>query len=74
MVPDFDKDAVMEALMRAKVAQHPEVAEVLKLTGKRCLLKGISTDLYWGVGPDGSGQNVMGKIWMKLRGELAAAG
>lgn len=69
MVPDFDKEAVMESLMRAKLEQHPEVREVLRLTGKRCLLKGISTDAYWGVGPDGSGENVMGKIWMRLREE-----
>lgn len=68
--PDFDKDAVMEALFRAKLVQHPHVAEILKMTGSRVLLKEISEDAYWGTGPDGSGQNVMGKLWMKLRAEM----
>ncbi|MFZ2587958.1 MAG: NADAR family protein [Alphaproteobacteria bacterium] len=69
--PAFDKDAVMEDLFRAKLAQHPHVAEVLKLTGERVLLKEISTDPYWGTGPDGKGLNKMGDLWMKLRKELA---
>ena len=70
LVPNFNKDATMEALFRAKLAQHPHVAEVLKLTGNRDLLKVISTDAYWGTGPNGTGQNQMGQLWMKLRAEL----
>lgn len=70
VLPNFDKDAVMEEIFRAKLQQHPHVAEVLKLTGTRVLLKEISEDAYWGTGPDGSGQNQMGKLWMKLRAEL----
>lgn len=67
---DFDKDAIMEELFRAKLHQHPHVADVLKLSGTRCLLKEISTDSYWGVGADGGGENKMGKLWMKIRSEL----
>ncbi len=66
----FDKDAVMEELFRAKLAQHPHVQEVLQLTGERVLLKEISTDPYWGTGPDGKGLNKMGDLWMRLRKEL----
>jgi ribA/ribD-fused uncharacterized protein len=69
LVPDFDKAAVMEELFRAKLAQHPEVAEVLALTGERLLLKNITTDAFWGLGPDGRGENRMGQLWMRLRGE-----
>ncbi len=70
LVENFDKNAIMEELFRAKLTQHPEVAEVLKLTGKRGLLKEIPTDYYWGTGHDGSGKNNMGKLWMKLRDEM----
>jgi ribA/ribD-fused uncharacterized protein len=70
MVPDFDKDAVMEELMRAKIAQHLDIADILKESGDRGLLKIYDTDYYWGTGKDGSGQNKMGKLWMKLRSEL----
>lgn len=67
--PHFDKEAVMEALFRAKLAQHPEVAEVLALTGQRLLLKNITSDAFWGLGPDGRGENRMGQLWMRLRGD-----
>lgn len=71
VLTNFDKDAVMEEIFRAKLAQHPHLVEVLKLTGQRALLKEIGDDEYWGVGHDGSGQNKMGKLWMKLRAELS---
>jgi predicted NAD-dependent protein-ADP-ribosyltransferase YbiA (DUF1768 family) len=34
------------------------------------LLKVYDTDYDWGTGTDGTGQNNMGKLWMKLRDEL----
>jgi N-glycosidase YbiA len=70
MVPDFNKDAVMEELMRAKIAQHPDIAEILRDSGDRELLKVYDTDFYWGTGNDGTGENRMGLLWMKLRTEL----
>lgn len=69
-IQDFDKEAVMEELFRTKLRQHPHVAEILKLSGTRGLLKEIPSDYFWGTGADGSGTNVMGKLWMKLREEL----
>lgn len=69
-VPDFDKDAVMEELMRAKMAQHSDIVAILRESGDRELLKVYDTDYYWGTGADGSGENRMGKLWMKLRSEL----
>ena len=68
--PNFEKEKVMEELLRAKIEQHPEVLEILKLTGTRCLLKNVEGDEFWGVGRDGSGQNKLGKIWMKIREEI----
>jgi ribA/ribD-fused uncharacterized protein len=66
----FDKDTVMEALFRAKMSQHPDIVEILKLSGEREIRKNIKTDFYWGTGNDGTGKNTMGKLWMKLRQEL----
>ena len=68
--PKHDKDVLMERIFRAKLAQHPDVKEILLESGDRELLKVYDTDYYWGTGADGSGENRMGKLWMKLRQEL----
>ena len=70
MISGYDKDFLMEKIFRAKLEQHPDVERVLKLTKSRELLKVFPTDYYWGTGADNSGQNKMGKLWMKLRDEL----
>ena len=71
MVNDsVDKLELMEEIFRAKLAQHADVCEVLIETGDAELLKVYDTDYYWGTGADGSGENQMGKLWMKLRAEL----
>lgn len=72
LVSDFNKDAVMEELFRAKLAQHADVLKILKDSGDREIQKVIDHDYYWGMGKNGSGQNKMGKLWMKLRDEIAA--
>ncbi len=66
----YDKYVLMERLCRLKLEQHADVQAVLIATGKRELLKVYDTDYYWGTGADGSGENQLGKIWMKLRDEL----
>lgn len=67
---DYDKDSLMERIFRAKLEQHPDLIIVLKTTGSRDLIKVAADDYYWGTGADGTGQNKMGKLWMKLRSEL----
>lgn len=69
-VLDFDKEKVMEELFRAKIKQHPDIVDILKESGDQTLLKVYATDYYWGTGEDGTGENKMGKLWMKLREEL----
>jgi len=69
-VPNVDKYALMEELFRLKIAQHPDVLHILKKTGVRGLLKVHALDYDWGTGADGSGKNMMGKIWMKIREEI----
>lgn len=70
LVKSFDKEAVMEELFRAKLAQHLDIAEILRETGDVILVKDHPVDAFWGTGPDGNGENRMGRLWMKLRAEL----
>lgn len=61
---------VMEALLRAKTKQHADVRKKLGETGKRLIAENSLTDDFWGIGPKGDGENMVGKIWMKIRDEL----
>ncbi len=70
LVADFNKEALMEKIFRAKLAQHRDIELVLRATGDRELLKVYEADSYWGTGSNGTGQNKMGVLWMKLRAEL----
>ncbi|MBY0538548.1 NADAR family protein [Patescibacteria group bacterium] len=65
-----DKLELMEKIFRAKLKQHKDVRDILESTATQELLKVYDTDYYWGTGADGSGENQMGKLWMKLRAEL----
>jgi N-glycosidase YbiA len=69
--PDWEskKVAVVEEILRAKLAQHPEACEALRESGHEDIVEDSPTDYFWGEGADGSGQNVLGKLWMKLRDE-----
>ena len=64
------KLAVMEDILRAKLAQHPYVAKKLTQTGTKELIEDSPTDSFWGRGKDWKGENHLGKIWMKLRGDI----
>jgi ribA/ribD-fused uncharacterized protein len=70
LVDGYDKYVIMEKLCRAKLAQHTDVRTVLLATGNRELLKVYDSDYDWGTGADFTGENKMGKLWMKLRAEL----
>lgn len=67
---DRKKVAVLEQILRAKLAQHPEAQEALKGSGNEEIVEDSPSDYFWGEGADGSGQNMLGKLWMKLREEL----
>jgi ribA/ribD-fused uncharacterized protein len=64
------KVAIMEDIFRAKLAQHDEVLTVLKQSGTDEIIEGSPVDFFWGTGKDGSGENQLGKLWMKIRAEL----
>lgn len=69
-IEGFDKYELMEKLLRVKLKQHQDVVNVLLATEDRELLKVYDTDYDWGTGADGTGKNMYGKLWMKLRDEL----
>lgn len=71
-ISDFNerKLAVMEELFRVKLDQHPDVRQALLDSGDALIVKHEPKDSWWGDGPDGSGRNEMGKLWMRLRDEL----
>ncbi len=61
---------VMEELLRAKALQHEDVRSCLVKTGGRKIIENHPADNFWGCGPNGDGQNMMGVLWMKIREEL----
>lgn len=69
---DWDeiKMGVMRKIIRAKADQHEYVRRKLLETGDRPLIEGSWRDDYWGIGPKGDGQNMLGKLWMELRANL----
>jgi len=74
--PDFreHKRETMKKLMRARVDQHEDVRKALIDSGDLQIVKHIDTyppgDGFWDDGPDGRGENQIGKIWMEIREEL----
>jgi ribA/ribD-fused uncharacterized protein len=70
--PDWDqlKDEVMHRAVRCKFERHGELKALLLATGDEELIESAPTDTYWGVGRDGTGQNKLGQILMRIRDEL----
>ncbi len=72
---DWDeiKVGVMKGIIRAKAEQHEYVRRKLLATGDRELVENSWRDDFWGWGPNGDGQNMLGKLWMEVRAELRAS-
>lgn len=68
----------MKRVCRLKLQQHPELVPLLRETGDRQIIEDVTgrqggRHRFWGAAlVDGVwvGDNVLGKIWMELRGEL----
>jgi len=67
---DSKKLDVVEAILRAKLAQHQEARGALRDSGDEEIIEDSPTDYFWGVGADGTGRNMLGRLWMKLRQEF----
>ncbi|MBP9711564.1 MAG: NADAR family protein [Candidatus Pacebacteria bacterium] len=65
------KFEIMEEILHAKVAQHEKVRRTLLDTGTREIIENSPVDPIWGIGPEGNGQNMLGKIWTKIRQDIS---
>jgi ribA/ribD-fused uncharacterized protein len=61
------KEQVMEEALVAKFTQHSQLKKVLLDTKNAVLVEHTSNDSYWADGGDGSGQNRLGFLLMKIR-------
>jgi N-glycosidase YbiA len=66
---DWDKirDDVMSGVLWVKAWQNPEVRQALVKSGNRHIVEHTAKDGYWGDAGDGSGKNMLGKLWMEVR-------
>lgn len=64
------KVEVMYQALVLKVEQNPVVKATILSTGDEEIIEDSPYDYYWGCGKDGTGANMLGKLWMKLREEL----
>lgn len=64
------KDDVMYRVVKAKFEQHTELRSLLLFTGEARLIEHTENDRYWADGGDGRGKNMLGRILMRVRGEL----
>lgn len=63
------KVEILESILRAKYTQHPSIQEKLIQSKDKELIEASPVDSFWGIGPDGTGENMCGKLWMKIREE-----
>jgi ribA/ribD-fused uncharacterized protein len=61
---------VMRTALRAKFAQHEELATLLRGTGAARLEEESPSDAYWGIGADGAGENHLGVLLAEIRTSL----
>ena len=64
------KEDIMFKALQAKFTQHEDLKKLLVGTKDRRLVEHSPHDKYWGDGGDGSGENRLGILLMKLRDEL----
>ncbi|MDY7013820.1 MAG: NADAR family protein [Cyanobacteriota bacterium] len=64
------KDEIMERAVSCKFKTHAALREILLATNDEPIVENAPGDYYWGCGKDGSGQNKLGKILMKVREQL----
>jgi ribA/ribD-fused uncharacterized protein len=82
VVPQSEQDlANMEMVLRLKLEQHPDLQEKLLDTGEETIVEDCSkrpggSGKFWGAvlkDCQWVGENMLGKLWMKLREELKQA-
>lgn len=68
---DFDEVKIpgMKEILIAKHSQHKYVQTTLQRTMGVYLIENSPIDSFWGRGPDWSGENQLGELWMQIRDE-----
>jgi ribA/ribD-fused uncharacterized protein len=67
---DEIKYEIMVEAVTKKFQTHKKLRAILLATGDSKLAENSPFDYYWGIGVDGSGLNMLGKILMKIREDL----
>lgn len=69
--PTWDKVKVerMKFLMTQKFEQHSEVQKTLQQSKPHTIEEASPYDNFWGTGTEGTGKNMIGKLWMEIRTE-----
>jgi GTP cyclohydrolase II len=72
LVPDWQvsKVEVMRTALAAKFKQNDDLQKILLATGNATLQKQSDTEQFWGITPEGKGNNTLGKLLMALREKL----
>ncbi|BBA96583.1 hypothetical protein RVR_1941 [Actinacidiphila reveromycinica] len=68
---DLARTAVLASLLRAKYAQHPDLAEILLATGDATLVYDDMDSRFWGDNA-GTGRNWAGRLLELVRAEIQA--
>ncbi len=70
--PDWDRVRIplMDSAVTEKFKQNPFLLKGLIATGNKELVEDSPSDYFWGSGADGEGENWLGSILMKVRGDL----
>ena len=71
-IPNF-KEMKLEKMYQGvfeKFRQNPDILQKLLDTGNEEIIEANDQDSFWGIGPDGDGENHMGEILMRVRENL----
>ena len=64
------KDEIMYRAVLCKFKNHQDIEMLLLDTGEQIIIENAPHDYYWGCGKDGSGQNKLGEILMRVRTDI----
>ncbi len=70
---DDIKVDILKSAVKVKFETYDNLKKLLLSTGDEELVENNVEDSFWGIGSDGKGKNMMGKILMSLREELKKA-
>ncbi len=72
--PDWEqvKDDIMREAVLAKFRAHEDIRAILLATDNEELVENAPGDYYWGIGKEGTGKNMLGKILVETRAKLRA--